>query len=29
MDMGEQLFDILAAPTTLQERALELLHLRP
>lgn len=27
--MGEQLFDMLATPTTLQERALELLQVRP
>jgi hypothetical protein len=28
-DMGEQLFDMLATPTTVQERALELLQVRP
>jgi hypothetical protein len=27
IDMGEQLFDIVATPTTVQERALELLQL--
>jgi hypothetical protein len=27
--MGEQLFDMLATPTTLQERAFDLLQVRP
>jgi hypothetical protein len=29
MDMAEQLFDMLATPTTVQERAVELLQVRP